>query len=83
MHGKEVTKNDQILYISLHYLIWGEAANVRFLPECLCYIIHHMGKELDGIMGQKDAKRAESCLLGDGASYLKQVISPLYDVIAL
>ncbi|GKB07495.1 callose synthase 9 [Tanacetum coccineum] len=82
---KEVTKNDRILYISLYYLIWGEAANVRFLPECLCYIFHQMGNELaDDIMEQTVAKRAKSCLLGDGtASYLEQVIRPLYDVIAL
>ncbi|GKA70225.1 callose synthase 9 [Tanacetum coccineum] len=82
---KVVTKNDRILYISLYYLIWGEAANVRFLPECLCYIFHQMGNELaDDIMEQTVAKRAKSCLLGDGtASYLEQVIRPLYDVIAL
>lgn len=30
----------QLLYISLYLLIWGEASNIRFMPECLCYIFH-------------------------------------------
>ncbi|KAL0286904.1 UNVERIFIED_CONTAM: Callose synthase 9 [Sesamum calycinum] len=36
-----VSKEKKLLFISLYFLIWGEAANVRFLPECLCYIFHH------------------------------------------
>lgn len=32
----------KLLYIGLYLLIWGEAANLRFLPECLCYIYHHV-----------------------------------------
>lgn len=33
----------QILYIGLYFLIWGEASNIRFMPECLCYIFHNVG----------------------------------------
>lgn len=32
----------KILYMGLYFLIWGEAANVRFMPECLCYIFHNV-----------------------------------------
>ena len=32
----------ELLYICLYLLIWGEASNVRFMPECLCYIFHHV-----------------------------------------
>ncbi|KAL0732397.1 hypothetical protein Bca4012_008606 [Brassica carinata] len=32
-----------LLYIGLYLLIWGEASNVRFMPECLCYIFHNVG----------------------------------------
>lgn len=28
--------------MGLYLLIWGEAANVRFMPECLCYIFHNV-----------------------------------------
>ena len=26
--------------VMLHLLIWGEAANLRLLPECLCFLLH-------------------------------------------
>lgn len=32
----------KLLYIGLYLLIWGEAANLRFMPECLCYIFHNV-----------------------------------------
>lgn len=28
--------------MGLYLLIWGEASNVRFMPECLCYIFHNV-----------------------------------------
>lgn len=31
-----------LCYCALFLLVWGEAANVRFMPECLCYIFHHV-----------------------------------------
>ncbi|KAL5165045.1 Callose synthase 7 [Glycine soja] len=31
----------ELIYIALYLLIWGEASNIRFMPECLCYIFHH------------------------------------------
>lgn len=37
-----LSKERKILFVSLYFLIWGEAANIRFLPECLCYIFHHV-----------------------------------------
>ncbi|CAN0877401.1 Putative callose synthase 6 [Linum grandiflorum] len=36
----------KILYMGLYLLIWGEAANVRFMPECLCYIFHNVSSHL-------------------------------------
>jgi len=32
----------KLLYMGLYLLIWGEAANLRFMPECICYIYHHV-----------------------------------------
>ena len=32
----------ELLYVALYLLIWGEASNVRFMPECLCYIFHNV-----------------------------------------
>lgn len=32
----------KLLYMGFYLLIWGEASNVRFMPECLCYIFHNL-----------------------------------------
>uniref|UniRef100_A0A0E0NCD4 1,3-beta-glucan synthase n=1 Tax=Oryza rufipogon TaxID=4529 RepID=A0A0E0NCD4_ORYRU len=38
---KQEIQQHKLLYISLYLLIWGEASNLRLMPECLCYIFHH------------------------------------------
>ncbi|CAL0316284.1 unnamed protein product [Lupinus luteus] len=79
-----VRKEKKLLYVSLYFLIWGEAANIRFLPECLCYIFHHMAREMDEILRQQIAQPAKSCTSENGTviSFLDQVIFPLYDIVA-
>lgn len=37
-----INRDRKLFLVSLYFLIWGEAANVRFLPECICYIFHHV-----------------------------------------
>ncbi|GJT42861.1 callose synthase 9 [Tanacetum coccineum] len=85
--NSDVNKEKKVLYISLYFLIWGEAANVRFLPECLCYIFHRvvyqqMGEEMEDMLREQLAKPAVSCVTDNGVSFLEQVIRPLYEVIA-
>ncbi|XP_065627232.1 callose synthase 9 [Quercus suber] len=77
-----VNKEKKLLFVSLYFLIWGEAANIRFLPECLCYIFHHMAREMDEILRQQIAQPAMSCNSENGVSFLDQVISPLYEVVS-
>ncbi|QCE05705.1 callose synthase [Vigna unguiculata] len=79
-----LSKEKKILYVSLYFLIWGEAANVRFLAECLCYIFHHMAREMDEILRQQIAQPANSCTFDsvEGVSFLDNVIFPLYDIIS-
>ncbi|KAF1878778.1 hypothetical protein Lal_00047450 [Lupinus albus] len=69
-----VSKEKKLLYVSLYFLIWGEAANIRFLPECLCYIFHHMAREMDEILSQQTAQPAKSCTSENGTdiSFLDQ-----------
>ncbi|RLN43488.1 callose synthase 10 [Panicum miliaceum] len=78
-----VNKNRKIILVALYFLIWGEAANIRFLPECLCYIFHNMAKELDGILDSSEAEPAKSCITGDGStSFLEKIITPIYETMA-
>lgn len=37
-----IDRDRKLFLVSLYFLIWGEAANVRFLPECICYIFHQV-----------------------------------------
>ncbi|KAJ4724122.1 Callose synthase-like protein [Melia azedarach] len=77
-----VGKEKKVLFVSLYFLIWGEASNVRFIPECLCYIFHHMAREMDEILRQQIAQPANSCTSENGVSFLDQVITPLYEVVS-
>jgi callose synthase len=43
---KQEIQQHKLLYIALYLLIWGEASNVRLMPECLCYIFHHVSKSI-------------------------------------
>ncbi|CAI9112991.1 OLC1v1013507C1 [Oldenlandia corymbosa var. corymbosa] len=74
-----INRDRKLFLVSLYYCIWGEAANVRFLPECICYIFHHMARELDAILDHGEAHPAPSCTTENGSvSYLERVIRPIY-----
>ncbi|KAK9142299.1 hypothetical protein Syun_011699 [Stephania yunnanensis] len=63
----------------------GEAANVRFLPECLCYIFHNMAHELHGLLAGNvsivTGENIKPSYGGDDEAFLRRVITPLYRVI--
>ncbi|KAH9779585.1 putative callose synthase 8 [Citrus sinensis] len=81
----EEAQQHKILYLGLYLLIWGEAANLRFMPECLCYIFHHMAYELHGILtGAVSTITGEKIMPAYGGafeSFLKNVVTPIYRVI--
>ncbi|KAF8021555.1 hypothetical protein BT93_G1872 [Corymbia citriodora subsp. variegata] len=77
-----ITRERKLFMVSLYFLIWGEAANVRFLPECICYVFHNMAKELDAMLDHAEAGIAASCRTESGsASFLEQIIHPIYDTL--
>ncbi|KAK6125574.1 hypothetical protein DH2020_040684 [Rehmannia glutinosa] len=75
----------KLLYMGLYLLIWGEAANVRFMPECLCYIFHNMAYELHGLLAGNvsivTGENIKPSYGGDDESFLRKVITPIYRVI--
>nr|XP_025626307.1 callose synthase 7 isoform X1 [Arachis hypogaea] len=78
-------QRSQLIYIALYLLIWGEAANIRFMPECLCYIFHHMCRDVYGILhGNVDAVSGEVFLKAAESDelFLREVITPIYEVLA-
>eukprot|EP01018_Ginkgo_biloba_P024102 Gb_37962 [translate_table: standard] len=76
-----IDERRELLYISLYFLIWGEAANLKFLPECLCYIFHHMAMELNRILedylDESTGQPALPAYIGENA-FLNKVVTPLY-----
>ncbi|KAL8528945.1 hypothetical protein ACS0TY_006425 [Phlomoides rotata] len=83
--GQQEVQQRKILYIGLYLLIWGEAANVRFMPECLCYIFHNMAYELNGLLAGNisivTGENIKPSYGGDDESFLRKVITPIYQVI--
>ncbi|XP_075514445.1 callose synthase 10-like isoform X2 [Primulina tabacum] len=78
-----INKDRKLFLISLYFCIWGEAANVRFLPECICYIFHHMARELDTILDHGDAIKAAYCTSESGSStFLERCILPIYTTMS-
>ncbi|XP_012074237.1 putative callose synthase 8 isoform X2 [Jatropha curcas] len=82
---KQEAQQYKILYIGLYLLIWGEAANLRFMPECICYIFHHMAYELHGMLtGAVSLTTGEKVMPAYGGgfeSFLKNIVTPIYRVI--
>ncbi|XP_052178586.1 callose synthase 7 isoform X2 [Diospyros lotus] len=73
----------QLIYIGLYLLIWGEASNVRFMPECLCYIFHSMAGVVHGILFSNAPvnRGTYSTALYGEESFLHEVITPIYEVM--
>jgi 1,3-beta-glucan synthase len=66
---------DRIRQLALYLLCWGEAAQVRFVPECLCFIFKCAD---DYYRSPECQNRIEPVPEG---LYLRSVIRPLYRFI--
>ncbi|KAF9682829.1 hypothetical protein SADUNF_Sadunf05G0148900 [Salix dunnii] len=73
-----------LIYIALYLLIWGEASNIRFMPECICYIFHNMANEVYGILYSNvhhvSGETYETEAFKEEA-FLRNVITPIYQVL--
>ncbi|XP_048229927.1 callose synthase 11 [Ricinus communis] len=74
----------QLLYVALYLLIWGESANLRFMPECLCYIYHFMAMELNKVLDEwtdpSTGRAFMPSVFGDCA-FLKCIVMPFYQTV--
>ncbi|EAW06869.1 1,3-beta-glucan synthase [Aspergillus clavatus NRRL 1] len=67
-----MSQHDRVRQLALYLLCWGEANQVRFLPECLCFIF----KCADDYYASPDCQnRVEPVEEG---TYLNDIITPLY-----
>ncbi|KAA0062056.1 hypothetical protein IC582_026113 [Cucumis melo] len=81
---RQADQRRELLYVSLYLLIWGESANLRFIPECICYIFHNMAMELNKILEDYIDENTGQPILpsisGENA-YLNCVVKPIYETI--
>ncbi|CAM0884882.1 unnamed protein product [Alopecurus aequalis] len=84
---QEEVEQRKLLYMGLYLLIWGEAANLRFMPECLCYIYHHMAFELYGMLAGNviptTGENVKPAYGGAEEAFLKLVVTPIYKIIEM
>ncbi|XP_007048881.2 PREDICTED: callose synthase 7 isoform X1 [Theobroma cacao] len=73
----------QLIYIALYLLIWGEASNIRFMPECICYIFHNMASDVFQILSSKvhPVSDTNQTAALDQEYFLRTVITPIYQVL--
>ncbi|KAI3728660.1 hypothetical protein L6452_17299 [Arctium lappa] len=74
----------ELLYVALYLLVWGESANLRFIPECICYIFHHMAMELNRILedyiDENTGRPVLPSISGENA-FLNRIVKPIYDTV--
>uniref|UniRef100_A0A453Q8G5 1,3-beta-glucan synthase component FKS1-like domain-containing protein n=2 Tax=Aegilops tauschii subsp. strangulata TaxID=200361 RepID=A0A453Q8G5_AEGTS len=76
----------KLLYMGLYLLIWGEAANLRFMPECLCYLFHHMAFELYSVLaGNVSPTTGENVRpsYGGEEAFMKKVVTPICKIVEM
>ena len=67
-----MSQHDRVRQLALYLLCWGEANQVRFMPECLCFIFKCADDYLNSPACQNLVEPVEEF------TFLNQVITPLY-----
>lgn len=67
-----MSQHDRVRQVALYLLCWGEANQVRFMPECLCFIFKCADDYLNSPACQSLVEPV------DEFTYLNNVITPLY-----
>ena len=67
-----MSQHDRVRQVALYLLCWGEANQVRFMPECLCFIFKCADDYLNSPACQNMVEPVEEF------TYLNNVITPLY-----
>ncbi|KAJ2896588.1 beta-glucan synthase component gls1 [Zalerion maritima] len=70
-----MSQHDRVRQIALYLLCWGEANQVRFMPECLCFIFKCADDYLNSPACQNLVEPVEEF------TFLNNVITPLYQFI--
>ncbi|PYH84167.1 1,3-beta-glucan synthase component GLS2 [Aspergillus uvarum CBS 121591] len=67
-----MSQHDRVRQLALYLLCWGEANQVRYLPECLCFIFKCADDYYSSPECQNRVEPVEEL------TYLNEIITPLY-----
>ncbi|KAM7221933.1 glycosyltransferase [Rhypophila decipiens] len=67
-----MSQHDRVRQLALYLLCWGEANQVRFMPECLCFLFKCADDYLNSPACQNMVEPVEEL------TFLNNVITPLY-----
>lgn len=78
----EFSERECVVQLALYFLVWGEANNVRFMPECVCFVFKcaldwYLGKEHDVSDDPSQDHNAPPAPY----DFLDNTISPLYNFL--
>lgn len=69
---RRMSPHERARQVALYLLCWGEANQVRFMPEALCFIFKCADDYYRSVADSHQSEPVEEC------SYLNDVITPLY-----
>jgi 1,3-beta-glucan synthase len=67
-----MSQHDRVKQVALYLLCWGEANQVRFMPELLCFIFKCADDYVNSPAGKAQTEPIEEF------TYLNEIITPLY-----
>ncbi|KAI6368044.1 hypothetical protein MCOR25_004727 [Pyricularia grisea] len=70
-----MSQHDRVRQLALYLLCWGEANQVRFMPECLCFIFKCADDYLNSPACQNLVEPVEEF------TFLNNVITPIYQYV--
>jgi 1,3-beta-glucan synthase len=68
----KLTQHERVLQVALYLLVWGEALNIRYLPEVICFLYKLAYDYYHGPICQNLAQPVPE------GEYLRNVVTPLY-----
>ncbi|GEQ72143.1 hypothetical protein JCM33374_g5829 [Metschnikowia sp. JCM 33374] len=71
MRMSRLSPQEQVTHVALYLLIWGEANNIRFMPECICFLFKCCIDYYTPLTDYGDFQRYK-------VNFLDHAITPLY-----
>ena len=65
----------------LFFCVWGEASNIRHMPECLCFLFHKMMEEYNRSIASSSSLVIPQPRRLCAGNFLEFVVTPIYHIV--